>query len=52
MSTRCRQVYLPIWKIVARALALDDPKGKKKLVLATFNCQEVRARVSVQKKKV
>lgn len=37
-----RYVFKPIWNYVAMHMALEDPKGKRKLVMASFNCEQVR----------
>lgn len=36
-----RDAFLPLWQDVAMQLAENDPKGKKKLVMGKFNCEQV-----------
>lgn len=34
---------MPLWEDVAMQMAEEDPRGKRKLVLAKFNCEQVCA---------
>lgn len=33
---------MPLWEDVAMQLAEEDPKGKRKLVMGKFDCEQVR----------
>lgn len=37
-----RESFMPMWQEVAMRLAEEDPRRKKKLVMAKFDCEQVR----------
>lgn len=37
-----REAFMPMWQNVAMQLAEEDPRRKKKLVMAKFDCEQVR----------
>ncbi|CAN0477297.1 unnamed protein product, partial [Ectocarpus sp. 8 AP-2014] len=36
----CRELFMPLWEDVSMQMAEEDPRGKRKLVLAKFNCEQ------------
>ncbi|CAM9247463.1 unnamed protein product [Pylaiella littoralis] len=36
----CREVFLPMWEDVSMHIAEEDPKGKRKLVMGKFDCEQ------------
>ncbi|CAM9186390.1 unnamed protein product [Ectocarpus sp. 6 AP-2014] len=36
----CKELFMPLWEDVSMQMAEEDPRGKRKLVLAKFNCEQ------------
>ncbi|CAN0163634.1 unnamed protein product [Scytosiphon promiscuus] len=38
--THCKEAFMPLWEDVALQMAHEDPKGKRKLVMGKFDCEQ------------
>ncbi|CAM9602653.1 unnamed protein product, partial [Hapterophycus canaliculatus] len=44
--SHCKDAFMPLWEDVALQMAEEDPKGKRKLVMAKFDCEQDAAAIA------
>ncbi|CAN0115646.1 unnamed protein product [Ascophyllum nodosum] len=44
--SHCKEMFMPMWQDVAAQLAAEDPRGKRKLLVGKFDCEQDTAAAS------